>query len=91
MVDESLREAQTLGGPIYNVKHLDGEVHFYVPNYTETMFDNYIDNVKKNALYDTGVDINYNDKLLTLQTCVEYRSDEREIVLLKEIERKEYR
>ena len=27
MVDESLREAQTLGSPIYNVKHLDGEVH----------------------------------------------------------------
>ena len=64
---------------------------FYIPNYTETMFNSYIGNVKKNALYDTGVDINYNDKLLTLQTCVEYRSDEREIVLLKEVKRKEYR
>lgn len=27
MVDESLREAQTLGSPIYKGKHLDGEVH----------------------------------------------------------------
>ena len=30
MVDESLREAQTLGSPIYKGKHLDGEVHKYL-------------------------------------------------------------
>ena len=63
---------------------------FYYPNYTEEQFDKYIDTVKKNAFYDTGVSVNYNDKLLTLQTCVENHDELREIVLLKEIDRTSY-
>ena len=63
---------------------------FYYPNYTEEQFDKYIDTVKKNAFYDTGVSVDYNDKLLTLQTCVENHSELREIVLLKEVSRTSY-
>ena len=63
---------------------------FYVPNYTEEMFGNYINTIKENAFYDTGVDIEYKDKILTLQTCVENRDDLREIVVLKEISRIAY-
>ena len=63
---------------------------FYYPNYTEEQFDKYIDTVKKNAFYDTGVSADYNDKLLTLQTCVENHDELREIVLLKEIDRTSY-
>ena len=63
---------------------------FYYPNYTEEQFNKYIDTVKKSAFYDTGVSINYNDKLLTLQTCVENHDELREIVLLKEIDRTSY-
>lgn len=63
---------------------------FYYPNYTEKQFDKYIDTVKKHAFYDTGVTINYDDKLLTLQTCVENHDELREIVLLKEIDRTSY-
>lgn len=63
---------------------------FYYPNYSEEQFNKYIDTVKKNAFYDTGVSINYNDKLLTLQTCVENHNELREIVLLKEIDRTSY-
>lgn len=63
---------------------------FYVPNYTQEMFENYIKTVKENAFYDTGVEVSYSDKFLTLQTCVENRDDLREIVLLKEIERTTY-
>lgn len=63
---------------------------FYVPNYTEEMFDNYISTIKANAFYDTGIDIDYDDKILTLQTCVENRDDLREIVVLKEIGRRTY-
>ncbi len=59
---------------------------FYYPNYTEEQFNKYIDNVKKSAFYDTGVSVDYNDKLLTLQTCVENHDELREIVLLKEID-----
>lgn len=64
---------------------------FYYPNYTEEQFNKYIDTVKKSAFYDTGVSINYNDKLLTLQTCVENNDELREIVLLKEIDRTSYK
>ncbi len=63
---------------------------FYIPNYTEEMFDNYISTIKENAFYDTGVDVDYKDKILTLQTCVENRDDLREIVVLKEISRVSY-
>ena len=64
---------------------------FYYPNYSEEQFNKYIDTVKKNAFYDTGVSITYNDKLLTLQTCVENHNELREIVLLKEIDRTSYK
>ena len=63
---------------------------FYYPNYTDEQFDKYIDTVKKSAFYDTGVSVDYNDKLLTLQTCVENHDELREIVLLKEIDRTSY-
>ncbi len=63
---------------------------FYIGNYTQAMFDNYIDNIAANAFYDTGVNIDYDDKILTLQTCVENREDLREIVVLKEIGRRTY-
>ena len=42
------------------------------------------------TFYDTGVSVDYNDKLLTLQTCVENHSELREIVLLKEVSRTSY-
>lgn len=63
---------------------------FYYPNYTEEQFNKYIDTVKKSTFYDTGVSVDYNDKLLTLQTCVENHDELREIVLLKEIDRTSY-
>ena len=63
---------------------------FYYPNYTEEQFNTYLSTVKANSFYDTGVDISYSDKLLTLQTCVENHEDLREIVVLKEIDRTSY-
>lgn len=63
---------------------------FYYPNYTEEQFNTYMNTVKANSLYDTGVTIDYSDKFLTLQTCVENHDELREIVLLKEIERTSY-
>ena len=63
---------------------------FNIQNYTEEQFDKYIRTIKDAAFYDTAVEVSYNDKLLTLQTCVENRDDLREIVVLKEISRKTY-
>jgi len=36
---------------------------------TSTEFDSYIENIKKLALYDTGVTAQYGDKLIVLSTC----------------------
>lgn len=63
---------------------------FYYPNYTREQFDKYISNVSDKAFYDTGVTISYDDKMLTLQTCVKNHDELREVVLLKEIGRTSY-
>lgn len=71
-------------------QYTENGYEFYIPNYTTDQFNTYFDTVKANALYDTGVSINYSDKFLTLQTCVENHDELREIVLLKEIDRTKY-
>lgn len=41
---------------------------------TSTEFDSYVQNIKKLALYDTGVNAQYGDKLVVLSTC-EYSTE----------------
>lgn len=61
---------------------------FQYYNYTENnelTFNTYVDECKQRALYDTGMDAEYGDKLITLSTC-EYSSDnDRLIVVAKKI------
>lgn len=71
-------------------QYTENGYEFYIPNYTESEFNTYINTVKAQSLYDTGISIDYSDKFLTLQTCVENHDELREIVLLKEIERTSY-
>ncbi len=80
---------ETLNGETFF--YTEDGYEFYYPNYTEEQFDTYLDTIKANAFYDTGVDLSYSDKLLTLQTCVENHEDLREIVVLKEINRISYK
>ena len=49
-------------------------------------FDNYIQAAKAVQYYDTGKTVVYGKRLLTLQTCVEFEPDIREIVLCQEVE-----
>lgn len=74
----------------YEFQYVADGLNFYIPNYTEDEFNDYMSLVKQNAKYDTGVSIEYKDKFLTLQTCVENHDEQREIVILKEIERTSY-
>lgn len=74
----------------YEFQYVSDGLNFYIPNYTEDEFNDYINLVKQSSFYDTGVTINYSDKFLTLQTCVENHDEQREIVLLKEINRTSY-
>lgn len=58
---------------------------YYYPNYPDDYFDEYIKNAYDAAFYDTGVEITKEDKLLTLQTCVEGKENLREIIVAKQI------
>lgn len=61
---------------------------FQYYNYVESnelTFNTYVNECKQRALYDTGIDAEYGDKLVTLSTC-EYSSDNgRLIVVAKKI------
>ena len=48
-------------------------------------FLNYVAGLKKLQVYDTGVDIKYGDKLVTLSTCNSRRRDGRLFLVAKEI------
>lgn len=50
----------------------------------------YIDFIKEHSLYDTGLDLTPEDNTLTLQTCIGGSTTEFEIIVLKELEVKEY-
>ncbi len=48
----------------------NGYVFNYIrPSFSDSSFEGYLEQVNQRALYDTGVDVNASDKLLTLSTC----------------------
>ena len=58
---------------------------YYTTNFTEETFATYKQEVEKIQQYDTKVSYDFNDKFLTLQTCVKNHLEQRQIVLCKEI------
>lgn len=60
----------------------NGQIFNYIfVNAGTERFNNYIDEVDKRKLYTTGVDINENDKILTLSTCCYDFNDARLVVV----------
>ncbi len=57
----------------------------YTSSNDEETFLEYADFIEKNKLYDTGVEINPGDKLLTLSTCAYHTTDGRFIVVARQI------
>lgn len=49
----------------------------------EAEFNEYVDFINENQQYDTGIDISYGDKLLTLSTCSNHTANGRFIVIAK--------
>lgn len=49
----------------------------------EKEFLDYVDNIKKMSIIDTGVDVQYGDKLVTLSTCAYHVEDGRFAVIAK--------
>lgn len=68
-------------------KKTDDVFKFYqfVQADTEAEFDNYIQNMKKLSLYDTGVGASYGDQLLTLVTCYYHTENGRLAILAKKM------
>ncbi|MDE5946710.1 MAG: class B sortase [Oscillospiraceae bacterium] len=52
---------------------------------TEDEFNYYVDTIKKNSLVDTGVDVKYGDKLLTLSTCYRDYDNSRFIIVARRL------
>lgn len=68
----------------------NGYVFNYVyPHMQDENYDGYIKELKTRSLYDTGVDVNENDKFLTLSTCTRevdtknYRTDCRIVIVAR--------
>ena len=60
------------------------DYHLFVDG-TEEEFDNFVNQCKAISLYDTGVDVNYGDKLITLSTCEHNTVNGRYVVVAKQI------
>ena len=63
---------------------------YYLTSYDDESFSKYLDTIYRVQRYVSDADLNRNDRLLTLQTCVAGREDLREIVLCRQIEVIEY-
>ncbi len=61
----------------------------FVNGGSEEEFLDYVDNLKKMSLIDTGVEVEYGDKLVTLSTCAYHVKDGRFAVIGKKIEKEE--
>ena len=48
--------------------------------------DEYNSNIKELSLYETGLNVNYNDKLITLSTCDNYEENGRFVVVAKKVD-----
>lgn len=60
-------------------------IPYWQGNYTEAEFTSFIKNAQNQAFYDTGVNIDVDDKVMTLQTCITADSDERLVVIGKQV------
>ena len=49
------------------------------------MFIEYIQFIEQNRLYDTGIELEPGDKLLTLSTCAYHTTDGRFVVVAKQV------
>lgn len=80
---------------VYDCRLEDGEyipadLDYSVRNFTESYFESYFDRVSQAEFYDTGLEAEYTDRFLTLQTCIEGKHSDREIVICRQLERKPY-
>ena len=59
--------------------------YYFVNANNEQEYNYFVNNAKKVSIYDTGVNANYGDQLLTLSTCEYSQEDGRFVVVAKKI------
>ena len=59
--------------------------YYFVNANNEQEYNDFVNNAKKASIYDTGVNANYGDQLLTLSTCEYSQEDGRFVVVAKKI------
>jgi len=69
--------------PIESSLDSEFQYHLFVNALTEAEFDEYVDNCKALSLYDTGVEAEYGDKLITFSTCYRIQHNGRLVVVCK--------
>ena len=61
--------------------------YYFINAENEKEFNDFVNNAKKESLYDTGVTAKYGDKLLTLSTCSYHTTDGRFAVVARKIKK----
>ena len=59
--------------------------YYFVNANNEQEYNDFVNNAKKSSIYDTGINANYGDQLLTLSTCEYSQEDGRFVVVAKKI------
>lgn len=59
--------------------------YYFVNANNEQEYNDFVNNAKKASIYDTGVNANYGDQLLTLSTCEYSQEDGRFVVVAKKL------
>lgn len=66
----------------------DNNVPYWQGDFTESEFEAFVQNANHQEMYDTGIEVTADDNLLSLQTCITYDSDERLVIIAREVSRK---
>jgi hypothetical protein len=59
-------------------------LQYNLVKYADDYLDTYLQSVKEAELYSTGVELKKDDKVLTLQTCIEDDTGSRQIIICRE-------
>ena len=70
---------------VYNTNENVFKYYSFIDTSKESEYNDYIDNVKKLSLYNTGVDAKYGDQLITLTTCEYSQKNGRIVVVAREM------
>jgi len=73
-------------GEIFDDSYTGFKYYEFVNASDENEFNSYVNNLKEMSLYDTGVNVEYGDHLLTLSTCAYHVEDGRFAIVAKRIE-----